>query len=125
MRRAVKVVKPARLVPRTKLWLEVDGQIALSDWRVGLIEAIDETGSLKRAAARLEVPYKTAWYKLKEVETRLGLRVLETVSGGAEGGGSRLTPEGREMVRRYRAFAAGVRELAEAQFRAAFRTSAR
>jgi molybdate transport system regulatory protein len=113
-----------KLVPRTKLWLEVEGaegQVVLSDWRVRLLEAIDETGSLKRAAERLDVPYKTAWYKLKEVETRTGLRVVETASGGAEGGGSRLTAAGRDLVRRYHAFAAGVADLARAQFRAAFR----
>lgn len=110
-----------RLVPRAKLWLEVDGQVALSDWRVRLLEAIEETGSLKRAAERLDVPYRTAWYKLKEVESRMGVRVLETASGGAAGGGSRLTPEGRDLVCRFRAFAAGVAELAEKQFGAAFR----
>lgn len=41
-----------KLVPRTKLWLEIDGRIALSDWRVRLLEAVGETGSLKAAAAR-------------------------------------------------------------------------
>jgi hypothetical protein len=54
------------LCPRSKVWLERGGQVVLSDWRVELLEAIEATGSLARAAERLEVPYRTAWYKLKE-----------------------------------------------------------
>jgi hypothetical protein len=56
----------ASLCPRSKVWLERGGQVVLSDWRVELLEAIEATGSLARAAERLEVPYRTAWYKLKE-----------------------------------------------------------
>ena len=65
------VPRPARshgaaLRARSKVWLERDGQVVLSDWRVELLETIEATGSLARAAARLDVPYRTAWYKLKE-----------------------------------------------------------
>jgi hypothetical protein len=54
------------LCPRSKVWLERGGQVVLSAWRVELLEAIEATGSLARAAERLDVPYRTAWYKLKE-----------------------------------------------------------
>ena len=108
------------LEPRAKLWLEVDGKIALSEWRVALLEAVEETGSLAKAAERLGVPYRTASYKLREIEEHLGVRLLAGQSGGAEGGGSRLTPEGREMVRRWRAFSAGLDEWVAARFREAF-----
>lgn len=108
------------LEPRAKLWIEVDGEIALSGWRVALLEAIEETGSLAKAAERLAVPYRTALYKLREIERNLGVRLVATQSGGAAGGGSRLTPEGQELVRRWRAFSAGLDEWVAARFRAAF-----
>ena len=108
------------LEPRAKLWLEVDGKIALSGWRVALLEAVEETGSLAKAAECMGVPYRTASYKLREIEEHLGVRLLAGQSGGAEGGGSRLTPEGREMVRRWRAFSAGLDEWVAARFREAF-----
>ena len=104
--------------PRSKVWLERDGEVVLSEWRVELLAAIDETGSLVRAAEKLEVPYRTAWYKLREAEERLGLSLVETQSGGADGGGSRLTPVGRELVARFRRVAAGVAELVDRRFRA-------
>jgi hypothetical protein len=68
-RRRVPRPEPSRdeaLCPRSKVWLERGGQVVLSDWRVELLEAIEATGSLARAAERLDVPYRTAWYKLKE-----------------------------------------------------------
>ena len=108
------------LAPRAKLWLEVDGKIALSEWRVALLEAVEETGSLTQAAAHIGVSYRTAAYKLREIEANLGVRLLEGHSGGAAGGGSRLTPAGRDYVRRWRAFNAGLDAWVAAHFRAAF-----
>ncbi len=109
-----------RLVLRSKLWLELDGQIVLSEWRVQLLETVEATGSLARAAKELNVPYRTAWHKLKEIEDRLGRRLLETQSGGANGGGSRLTDEARDLIDRFRRASDGVCEQADRRLRAEF-----
>ena len=85
-----------------------------------LLEAVEETGSLAGAAAKLDVPYRTAWQKLKRTEEALNVRLLETESGGSDGGGSRLTAEARDLVRRFRRVTAGVSELVEARFQAEF-----
>ena len=108
------------LEPRAKLWLEVGGKIALSGWRVALLEAVEETGSLAGAAERLGVPYRTASYKVREIEEHLGVRLLTGQSGGAAGGGSRLTPAARDLIARWHAFSAGLDDWVEARFRAAF-----
>ena len=50
-----------------------------------------------------------------------GLALLDTESGGADGGASRLTPQAQELVRRFRSITAGVQEEAAARFAAAFR----
>jgi|ERR687888_585211 molybdate transport system regulatory protein len=110
----------ARTRLRSKIWLERGGKVVLSDWRVELLAAVDETGSLARAAQKLNVPYKTAWYKLKEIQERSGLQLLETQSGGAAGGGSRLTPQGRALVGRFRRASQGLAQLVEERFRAEF-----
>ena len=105
---------------RANGWVGADGQVALSDWRVQLLEAIDGTGSIARAAHELGVPYRTAWYKLRQIEGRLGIRLLDTQSGGATGGGSRLTPEARELVDRFRRASAGIGEQVDRGLRAEF-----
>ena len=90
----------------------------LSDWRADLLETIERTGSLARAAETMEVPYRTAWYKLKEIEEQLGLRLLETQSGGLGGGRSTLTVEAQQLVERFRRVTVGVSELVSERFQA-------
>ena len=102
---------------RSKIWVERGDHVLLSEWRVELLEAVEETGSLAAAAATLGVPYRTAWDRIKEAEERLGVRLLRTESGGAEGGGSRLTAEAQDLVARFRRVTAGVAELVERRFR--------
>ncbi|PZC48360.1 MAG: molybdate transport system regulatory protein [Chloroflexi bacterium] len=91
--------------PRCKLWLEHGDDLALSDYRVRLLATIGETGSLSAASTRLGLSYRRAWGKVRELERNLGFTLVESVAGGAGGGGSRLTAEGAELVRRYTRFA--------------------
>jgi molybdate transport system regulatory protein len=115
-----RVVTTKQIEARAKIWFERDGKLVLSDWRVELLTAVGEAGSLMRAAERLDVPYRTAWSKLKEIEEQLGVRLLETQSGGAGGGGSALTPEARELIARFRRVRDGVAELVRQRFEAEF-----
>ena len=103
---------------RSKIWVERGSQVVLSEWRVELLEAVAETGSLARAAEKLGVPYRTAGDRIKETEERLGVRLLVTESGGVEGGGSRLTEEAKDLVGRFRRVTSGVADLVERRFRA-------
>ncbi len=95
-------------------------RVLLSEWRVELLAAVAATGSLVRAAEQLGVPYRTAWDRIKETEAALGLRLLVTESGGAEGGGSRLTAEATDLVARFRRVTDGVAALVERRFRDEF-----
>ena len=90
--------------PRGKFWLEHDERLAMSDYRLRLLTAIAETGSLSAAAQRMGLSYRRAWGKVRELERNLGFPLVESVAGGPGGGGSRLTPEGAELVRRYERF---------------------
>lgn len=99
-----------------KCWAEAEGEVALSDWRIELLALADECGSLSAAAQRMDVAYRVAWGKLRDIERRLGIRLLEGRTGGAGGGGSALTPAGRDLVARYRRFRAGLDELVQQRF---------
>lgn len=110
----------APLEQRSKLWIERGGKVALSDWRILLLEMIGRTGSLSRAAEELGVSYRSAWQRLKESEERLGVRLVLTQSGGADGGGSTLTDVARDLVRRYHRFSDGIAELVDQRFKESF-----
>lgn len=107
--------------PRLKVWLEDEaGQVGLSDWRVALLEAIERHGSLVAAAREIGVPHRTAWERVREMEERLGTPLVETSSGGAAGGASRLTADGQALVGRFRMLTRGLEELLAARFEEQF-----
>ena len=105
---------------RSKIWIEREEEVVLSEWRVELLEAIDAHGSLTRAAEAMQVPYRTAWDRVKATEAQLGIRLLESESGGAQGGGSRLTPGARDYCQRFRRISNGIQELIEQRFAVEF-----
>lgn len=105
---------------RSKIWIERRGGVVLSEWRVTLLEAIDAHGSLSHAAAALDVPYRTAWDRVKAMEAELGSKLLESESGGADGGGSQLTAEARDLCRRFRRVSGGIQEVVSRRFAAEF-----
>lgn len=66
--------------------------------RLRLLEAIAATGSLTAAADITGVSYKTAWNHLREMNKLSGETLVSTVTGGASGGGSKLTSGGEEFL---------------------------
>ncbi len=91
--------------PRYNLWIEIDGQVALSLWRVELLRAVARDGSISAAAEAMGVPYRVAWQKIHEMETRLGRKLVETQTGGPHGGGARLTPTAELYLEQFDRFA--------------------
>jgi molybdate transport system regulatory protein len=106
--------------PKVNLWIEVDGQVVLSRWRVQLLTAIAETGSISAAADRMQVPYRRAWEKIHELEERLGVALLDTQTGGPGGGGARLTRTAQDYVARFQRFSAGIDAYVQQHFQQAF-----
>jgi molybdate transport system regulatory protein len=111
---------PTPLTPHANLWIEHDGEVVLSTWRVQLLEAIEATGSISAAAVRMQVQYRRAWERLEEMERGLGVALVERHVGGPGGGGARLTDAGREYVTRFNTFAQGVEALIARLFEQAF-----
>jgi len=93
------------VVPKTKIWLEFEGESLLGKGGAMLLEAIEREGSLTKAAKSLNISYRYAWGYLRKIEKRLGKSVVETFKGGRDGGGGmRLTPLGRYLLRKYNRF---------------------
>ena len=105
---------------RFNLWLERDGKVVLSVWRVRLLEAIARSGSITAAAEEMRVPYRRAWEKLQEMEAGWGEQLLETEVGGVGGGGAKLTQQAQDLIQRFAAFSAGLDDEIEARYRSAF-----
>jgi molybdate transport system regulatory protein len=110
----------AVLAPHDNLWIERDGLVVLSRWRIRLLEAIEDTGSISAAARRMDVEYHRAWEKLAEMEKGLGTELVDRQVGGAAGGGARLTAAGRDYVARFNSFEQGIDDLIALRFEQTF-----
>ena len=106
--------------PRFNVWIEHNGVVVLSEWRVKLLEAIDQTGSISRAAEKMKVTYHRAWEKLHEMEEGLGYKLVDAQVGGAGGGGAELTLQGRELMKKFRIFDQGLSEEIAQRFESSF-----
>lgn len=114
---------PQSAQPKFNLWIEVGGQVALSIWRVSLLAAVAETGSITKAAVQLEVPYRVAWQKIHEMEELLGQKLTETQTGGSGGGGTILTPLAQAYVDKFASFQQLVEPFLLTQFQELFVSS--
>ena len=105
---------------KANFWIEKDGQVVLSPWRIRLLKAVAETGSISAAASKMDLTYRRAWEKIQESETRLGVKLVETQTGGSGGGGSQLTPAAEDYIQRFQHFIAGLEEITQQRFREYF-----
>ena len=106
--------------PRFNVWIEAEGQVVFSKWRADLLRAVASTGSITAAAEEMNVPYRTAWQKVHEMEERLGVKLLETQTGGVHGGGAKLTSEARRYLQKLDQLESLISPLVESAFHQAF-----
>ena len=69
-----------------------------------LLRRVEECGSLRAAAMSMDMAYTKALKLIRNGENALGFALISRATGGKDGGGSALTPEGREWLARYEAY---------------------
>ncbi|MDO7173303.1 winged helix-turn-helix domain-containing protein [Mariniflexile sp. AS56] len=83
---------------KSRIWIECNEHVLLGEGRVQLLKAIDETGSLSKAAKSLNLSYKKAWTLLDSVNKSAKKPVTINSTGGKGGGGAELTEYGKSLV---------------------------
>lgn len=114
-----KVRKPSRFsrhpepgyVVRGRIWLEKDGELYLGWGRVMLLERIDKFGSIAAAARSMKLGYRNAWLWIEAMNRLAPAPVVDKIAGGAVGGHTRLTEEGRKAVSQYKELRAKFEEF--------------
>ncbi len=86
-----------------KLWLDDNGVI-FGTGSFLLLKGVKEKRSLAGAAKAINMSYNKAHNLIKNIEGRLGFRLLYSKTGGAGGGISSLTPEAEKLVSAYELF---------------------
>lgn len=91
-------------------------ELFLTAENVQLLDMIGQTGSIQNACACMHISYSKGWKAINTMERQLGFPVIQRTAGGADGGGSSITPRGAELLSCYQRFHQAVLEEARRQF---------
>jgi len=86
---------------KSRIWIETDQGMFLGNGRVQLLKAIEETGSLTKAAKSLNMSYKKAWNLIDSVNKNAAEEVVSTNVGGKAGGGAVVTEYGKILIQKF------------------------
>jgi molybdate transport repressor ModE-like protein len=111
--------KAARIEPRIKGWLALDGEFLMGPRYVRILEGIEAHGSIRAACAETGLSYRTCLNRLRQMERVMGRTLVVTERGGAGGGSAALTPEARHLIRVYRGWRRALQGLSDRAFRQA------
>jgi len=87
-----------------RFWLTKEGQSFLGAGRIELLERIDKTGSINAAAKEMKMSYKAAWERINGMNALADQPLIERLTGGHGGGGTKLTPYARELIATFHRF---------------------
>ncbi|MDO5101872.1 MAG: TOBE domain-containing protein [Lautropia sp.] len=87
---------------QASIWMTVGGSKFGGQDRIALLAQIADSGSITQAAKTLGISYKTAWDAIDAMNNLANEPLVERLTGGKGGGGTRLTSRGRQLVENFR-----------------------
>ncbi len=86
---------------KTKVWLENESKLVFGSGLTLILKAVEETGSINKAAKRINMSYRHAWSCIRAIEERIGRPVVTKTKGGRDGGGALLTEDAKSLIRKF------------------------
>lgn len=109
-----KKITGARLKIQARIML--DEEIAFGPGKADLLDAIQATGSISAAGKQLGMSYRRAWMLVDSMNRCFQQPLVQTATGGTQGGGTQLTELGEDILKRYRQLQKQINQLSEQQF---------
>ena len=97
--------------------LDVSPACSIGPGKIALLQGIQESGSLRRAAHQLNMSYRRAWLLVDGLNRSFNSPVTTASVGGKGGGGVKLTELGEDLVRRYGLLSRKFDNLARREFK--------
>lgn len=83
---------------KSRIWIEVGDNVFVGQGRIKLLKAIENEGSLSKAAKSMGISYKKAWRLIEAVNKSAKKKVVIKTVGGQKGGGTVITPYGKQLM---------------------------
>ena len=106
-------ITPQKYHIKVRLYNE---EIAFGKGIAQILSLVEQHGSLSAAYKEMGMSSSKAWKILHRAEADLGFPLLKSISGGAHGGGTVLTQEGKMLLEKYKEFDKQVQSFAQAAF---------
>ena len=88
---------------RPRLRIVAGNNIAFGPGKADLLEALEKTGSITKAAAQMGMSYMRAWTLIRTMNQSFREPLVDAIRGGTSGGGGAcLTPTGLQVLALYR-----------------------
>jgi len=87
---------------RGSVWMMIGGENFGGPGRIALLAKIAECGSITQAAKAIKMSYKAAWDAIDGMNNLAGEPLVDRLTGGKGGGGTRLTQRGEQLVANFR-----------------------
>ena len=100
-----------------KLYLGSGGKQGVGPGRIELLRQVRALGSLRKAAASLNISYRWAWGHINEAEAELGCTLLTRIEGGKSGRPLTVTREAEELIDWYEAIERSLNKTLTAETR--------
>ena len=84
------------------IWITVGDENFGGAGRITLLSKIAEYGSISQAAKSMQMSYKAAWDAIDNMNNLAGEPLMERLTGGKGGGGTRLTRRGEQLIENFR-----------------------
>lgn len=97
---------------KIKAQLYCGDELAMGPGKADLLEAIEREGSISAAGRALGMSYRRTWLLVDGMNRCWESKLVETVAGGGEARGARVTELGRTVLAAYRALEAGLVDTA-------------
>jgi molybdate transport system regulatory protein len=94
--------KPAKFVIEPRFRITCGRRFAFGPGKAALLEHIAKTGSIGEAAKAMNMSYMRAWTLLKSLNRGCAEPLVETLRGGRQHGGAKLTKTGVLVLQLYR-----------------------
>jgi len=94
----------------------VKEKVFLDEKMAMLLRLVDETKSVRTAGQRMQLSYSSCWNRIRRLEEQLSYPLIERTPGGAVGGTSILTDQGRTLLGKYTEYEEKVKAVAEDLF---------
>lgn len=105
---------------KSKVWLEEKGELVFGVGKTTILKSIEETGSINKAAKKMNMSYRRAWSYVVSIEKRIGQPLLIRVKGGKDGGGAVLTKYAKDLLNKFENMEKEVEEFVNERYKTIF-----